>query len=333
MPTTTRFIIISKDALFCLHLKEGLKSFPTVELVIVVASLLEAENKIARNRSNVFLVDEDSVFFDSQLMQRIAGRFNNILVVTTAAKENAVKRRLQIGVTDFALKPKMFSKADTNRYLQTILRRMTGVVASHNVTVNYKDITKTVGVNDKIIAIAASTGGVEALEKILVELPEEIPPILLVQHMPSGFTKFFATRLDGKYPFSIKEAETGDFLMKNQMLIAPAGSHMQMVVTQNKLAVDCFLGPKMHGVIPAADILFESIANILKRNAVGVILTGMGADGARGLMLMHMQGAKTIGQNKESCVVYGMPKVAKDLGAIDYELPIDRIASKIVELI
>ncbi|MCL2015578.1 MAG: hypothetical protein FWG68_04955 [Defluviitaleaceae bacterium] len=333
MPSTARFIIISKDALFCLQIKEGLKSVPAVELVIVVASQAEAENKIARNRSNIFLIDEDSVFFDNAFMQRMVARFANTLVVTTAKKDNPVKRRLQMGVTDFVVKPQVFNTANTSKYLQAILRRMGGIVAATNVSVNYKDVTKTVGVNDKVIAIASSTGGVEALEKILSALPEEVPPILLVQHMPSGFTKFFATRLDGKYPISIKEAETGDFLMKNQMLIAPAGSHMQMVVTQNKLAVDCFLGPKLHGVIPAADILFESMANILKRNAVGVILTGMGADGARGLLLMHTQGAKTVGQNKETCVVYGMPKVAKDLGAVDYELPIEKIAHKIMELV
>jgi len=121
--------------------------------------------------------------------------------------------------------------------------------------------------------------------------------------------------------------------MKGQILIAPAGSHIRMVERSGKLAVDCFLGPKMHGVMPAADILFESIASISKRNAIGVILTGMGADGGRGMMLMHNAGAKTIGQDKETCVVYGMPKVAKDLGAIDYELPIDQIAGKILSLV
>ena len=333
MSSAARFVIVSRDPVFCLGVKEGLKDFPNVDMVVNVSSQVEAENKIARKVSTVLLIDVDSVTVDPYLMKRMVARFNNVLVVLTAIKESTARRLMSTAVRDFAHKPSQFNKANVNRYLRLILGRMNGITSSISSEVSYKDIAKTVGINDKIIAIAASTGGVEAFERVLSLLPPDVPPILLVQHMPSGFTKFFADRLDGMYRHSIKEANSGDFLLRGQVLIAPAGNHMQLVKRGDKLAVECFMGQKMHGVIPAADILFESVAQIQRAKAIGIILTGMGADGGRGLMLMHNAGARTIIQNEETCVVYGMPKVAKDLGAVDFELPIDQIAGKIMDLI
>lgn len=329
---SARVVIVSKDAVFCLGIKEGIKNFPNIEMVVNVASQAEAENKIARKVPTVLLVDVDTVVIDPTLMRRMVARFNNVLIVLTAVKEGTAKRFMSSAIKDFAHKPATFNGANVNRYLRLILSRMHGMAQS-GIEVNYKDIAKTVGINDKIIAVASSTGGVEAFEKVISQLPRDVPPILLVQHMPSGFTQFFAERLDGMYPHNIKEAKSGDYLLRGQVLIAPAGNHMQLIKKGDKLAVDCFMGPKIHGVIPAADILFESVANIQRRNAVGVVLTGMGADGGRGLMLMHNNGAKTIAQNEETCVVYGMPKVAKDLGAVDYELPIYQIAGKIMDIV
>ncbi|MCL2400344.1 MAG: CheB methylesterase domain-containing protein [Defluviitaleaceae bacterium] len=328
-----RFVIVSKDATFCKVVKDGLAAFHNVEMIVNVTSQKEAENKIARKTSTILLLDLDTVTVDLFLSQRMVSRFNNILTVLTARRESSAKHLIQPGTRDFALKPIAYNSANINKYLKLILSRMGGVVSSYTTGIDYKNITRTVGINDKIVAIASSTGGVDALETILSKLSANVPPIVLVQHMPSGFTKFFAERLNGKYPLDIKEAQTGDYLLQGQMLIAPAGNHMHLVQRNGKLLVECYLGQKIHGVIPSADVLFESIANILKKNAVGVILTGMGSDGARGLMLMHNNGAKTIGQNKETCVVYGMPKVAKDLGAVDYELPIDQIADKIMTLV
>ena len=185
----------------------------------------------------------------------------------------------------------------------------------------------------KIIAIAASTGGVEALTHVLSCLPPTVPPVLIVQHMPVGFTNLFAARLDKKLPLSVKEAQTGDILIRGQVLVAPAGKHMKVVNHLGKLSVECFLGPKVQSVIPSADVLFESVANIIRKNAIGVILTGMGADGADGLMMMKQQGAKTVGQDRESSTIYGMPKMAYDRGAIDYQLPLNQIANKIMSLV
>ena len=333
-PTSTaRFVIISRDPVFCLSVKEGLREFPKVEMVVNVGTQLEAENKISRTVSTILLVDADTTTVDPELMRRMVARFSNVLVVLTAINETRVKRYMTSRLSDFIPKPASYNKPNMNRYLRLILGRMQGIESANKVSINYKDVSKVVGINDKIIAVACSTGGVEALERVIAGLPPDIPPMLVVQHMPSGFTKLFAERLDGIYPQQIKEAQTGDYLLRGQILIAPAGNHMRLIQKQNKLAVECFMGSKLHGVIPAADILFESVASISKSNAVGVVLTGMGADGGRGLMLMHNTGAKTIIQDEATCVVYGMPKVAKDLGAVDYELPINQIAAKITSLV
>ena len=186
--------------------------------------------------------------------------------------------------------------------------------------------------SSRVVAIGASTGGIEALEQVFSRLPEVIPPILLVVHLPMGFTKLYAARLSSTYSYRFKEAEAGDEVVRSQVLIAPAGKHMIVKSENGKLVVDCFVGEKVQYVIPAADVLFESVAKVVGDKAVGVVLTGMGADGARGLKKMRESGARTIGQNKETCVVYGMPKVAYEVGAVEHVIPIYLVAEKIISL-
>ena len=186
--------------------------------------------------------------------------------------------------------------------------------------------------SSKVVAIGASTGGIEALEQVFSRLPAIIPPILLVVHLPLGFTKLYSARLSATYRYVFKEAQTGDEVVGGQVLVAPAGKHMVVKSERGKLVVDCYEGEKVQYVIPSVDVLFESVAKVLEDKAVGVILTGMGADGARGLKKMRECGASTIGQNRETCVVYGMPKVAKDIDAVEHVLPIYEVAGKIMSL-
>jgi two-component system chemotaxis response regulator CheB len=187
-------------------------------------------------------------------------------------------------------------------------------------------------VSSKVVVIASSTGGVQALERIFSDFPADIPPIIVVQHLPDGIARSFAYRLNNSLKCSVSEAKSGDVVRAGHILIAPGGLHIFLKETQGTLVVECFQGKRLHGVMPAADVLFESASQVLKRNAVGVILTGMGADGASGLLKMRKSGARTIGQDKETCIVYGMPKVAKAFGAVEFELPLDRISSKIIQL-
>ena len=186
--------------------------------------------------------------------------------------------------------------------------------------------------SSKIVAVGASTGGIEALEQVFSRLPNSIPPILLVVHLPIGFTRLYTARLTSTYRYNFKEAKKGDEVLGGQVLIAPAGKHMVVKSELGKLIVDCYDGEKVQYVIPSADVLFESVAKVAGSKAVGVILTGMGADGARGLKKMREHGASTIGQDRETCVVYGMPKVANEMGAVEHVVPIYQMAEKIINL-
>ena len=189
-----------------------------------------------------------------------------------------------------------------------------------------------VGVH-KVIAIGASTGGVDALEKVLSGFSSSIPPVLIVQHMPPHFTRLFAERLDAILKLSVKEAKTGDRLEPGQVLLAPGGKHMRLINKMGRLEVECFEGEKVQFVIPSADVLFESIAQVSGLSSIGVILTGVGGDGARGLLKMRASGAQTIGQDKATCEIYGMPKVAYEMGAVEHVLPLRQIAAKVMSLV
>lgn len=180
---------------------------------------------------------------------------------------------------------------------------------------------------DKIIAIGASTGGTEAIKNVLIKMPPNSPGIIIVQHMPAGFTSQFAKRLDNLCSIHVKEAENGDSVVNGKALIAPGNFHMALSRSGAMYRVNIKDGPMVNHQRPAVDILFESVAAQAGKNAVGVILTGMGADGARGMLAMKNAGARTIAQDEDSCVVFGMPKEAIKLGGVTKIAPLERIAS------
>jgi two-component system chemotaxis response regulator CheB len=187
--------------------------------------------------------------------------------------------------------------------------------------------TRTTG---KIIAIGASTGGTEALAAVLTKLPADAPPVLVVQHMPPAFTTAFAARLDRLCKVRVKEAADGDLVRVGQVLIAPGGRHMRLLRGHNDFAVRITDDPPVGLHRPSVDVLFESCARAAGGFAVGVILTGMGADGAYGLTEMKKAGASTIAQDEASCVVFGMPKEAIARGGAGQVLPLDKIAQAIL---
>ncbi|MCP1109105.1 CheB methylesterase domain-containing protein [Ohessyouella blattaphilus] len=185
--------------------------------------------------------------------------------------------------------------------------------------------------NLEIIAIGASTGGTEATVKILEALPAAIPAIVITQHMPEGFTQMYAQRLDKICNFQVKEARDGDCLTPGLCLVAPGGqTHMKIVRIGPRYFVRLLDEEKVNCHRPSVDVLFHSVAKYAGPNALGVILTGMGSDGAKGLLEMKKAGAYTIGQDKASSVVYGMPMVAHDLGALCTQAPLDSIANLII---
>jgi len=183
---------------------------------------------------------------------------------------------------------------------------------------------------DKIIAVGASTGGTEAIKTFLEGMPSDCPGIVIVQHMPEVFTKAYANRLNGILPLEIKEAENGDILTRGKVLIAPGNHHMLLKRRGKEYSVEIKDGPLVNRHRPSVDVLFRSVARAAGSNAIGVLLTGMGDDGAAGLLEMKETKAKTIAQDESTCVVFGMPKEAIKLGAVDIVLPIQKIAGTVM---
>jgi two-component system chemotaxis response regulator CheB len=184
----------------------------------------------------------------------------------------------------------------------------------------------------KVIAVGASTGGTEALRELLCALPPDAPGIVIVQHMPEHFTRAFADRLDGLARIHISEARDGDRVLPGHALIAPGSFHMELVRSGAEYRVRVFSADPVNRHRPSVDVLFHSCARTACRNAVGVILTGMGNDGARGLLAMRSAGARTIAEDESTCVVFGMPKEAIALGAAEFIEPLPRVATAALRL-
>lgn len=194
-------------------------------------------------------------------------------------------------------------------------------------------LTVTGDARRRLIAIGASMGGTAALQMLLERLPVESPGIVVVQHIPPVFSRMFAERLDQLTPFRVKEAQTGDRAEPGSVLIAPGGRHIRVRRSVAGFSVDCEAGGKISGHCPSADILFESVAQAAGPDGIGIILTGMGYDGAKGLLALHRKGGATLGQDEASSVVYGMPKAAFELGAVKEQLPLGGMADRIISLV
>jgi len=279
-------------------------------------------------KTNILILDADTTAATQGAIDVLANT-KNVSVILLGIKSSAPYQIA--GIKGAISKPENDSPFSNKIFLRNILDRIELFVRK-TTTRGIVNISTAASIDERIIAITASTGGTDALHTVLTALPANVPPILIVQHMPSMFTHQFAMRLNSASKFTIKEAAMNDMAKKNQALIAPGDYHMKAVKRDKKLLVECFMGEKMHGVRPAADILFDTLADFTGKNVIGVVLTGMGSDGAKGLLKLKKKGATIIGQDKESSVVYGMPKAAFDLGIVDYQLPLNEIAAKIVEL-
>jgi two-component system chemotaxis response regulator CheB len=183
---------------------------------------------------------------------------------------------------------------------------------------------------NKPVVLGSSTGGTQAIEAVLAELPGDCPGIAIVQHMPVNFTAMYANRLDGSCAMNVREARDGDRLERGLVLIAPGGKHMQLRKAGGQYYAVVSEGPPVNRHRPSVDVLFQSAAECAGRDALAIILTGMGNDGARGMKLLHERGARTVAQDEDSCVVFGMPMEAIKLGGVDEVLPLSKVASAIL---
>ncbi|PWB79467.1 MAG: chemotaxis response regulator protein-glutamate methylesterase, partial [Candidatus Methylomirabilota bacterium] len=255
-------------------------------------------------------------------------------------------RALELGAVDFITKPKVDLREHMDEIAEEIVAKVRAAASARVVRRESRNPVSTgssvsprpllngamIRTTDRVIAVGASTGGTEALKDFLIALPANAPGTVIVQHMPEKFTKSFAERCDQLCTVRVKEATDGDRVLPGHVLIAPGNYHMALRRNGAQYFVQVYSGPPVNRHRPSVDVLFESAAECAGRNAVGVIMTGMGADGARGLLQMKQAGARTIAQDEASCVVFGMPKEAIALGAADYVLSLPLISYKVLEL-
>ncbi len=243
------------------------------------------------------------------LKQFLQDSSNDLISAVKAAARSNVRRLVPVGAAQ-AVPPKL--SADV------VLPAATQAMAE---------------TTDRVVAIGTSTGGTQALEAVLTALPRVCPGIVIVQHMPEKFTEAFANRLNSLCRLEVREAKGGDRVMPGLALIAPGGRHMLLKRSGAQYHVDIVDGPPVSRHRPSVDVLFRSVAHCAGRNALGIIMTGMGDDGARGLKELHDTGARTLAQDEETCVVYGMPKEAVKLGGVDRVLPLGEIHAEILRAV
>lgn len=327
-------VLVVDDSILARNLiMTGLNVHPRLEVVGYAINALDAKRKIETLKPDVITMDVEMPgqsgidFLKSYLPT------HPLPVVLVSSLDLRVFDALAAGAVDFVRKPTTASENDA--FLTILIQKVLTASTAHIQTprpVVHRSAALThapagpstadqlLGVSPKLdnylIGLGASTGGTEATLEVMKRLPADIPAMVIVQHMPKGFTEMYAQRLNRLCKMEVREAKNGDELHRGLALIAPADFQTRIVRIGNKYTVSCTHTEKVSGHRPSVDALFQSIAEVAKCPTVGIIMTGMGQDGAAGLLAMRQRGAYTIGQDKESSVVYGMPMVANDIGAV-----------------
>ncbi|MEP6998953.1 MAG: chemotaxis response regulator protein-glutamate methylesterase [bacterium] len=326
-----RVLIVDDSALVRKVLSEELSQFFDIEVVATASDPYVARDKLLQLHPDVITLDiemprMDGLSFLAKLMKH---RPTPVVVVSSVAPENSetALRALALGAVEVVSKPgSAYSVPEVGRTLVRAIRAAASArVRAPEPSIEIPRRPLTFETTNKIIALGASTGGTTAIDGLLRSLPAASPGIVIVQHMPPHFTKAFAERLNGVCPMEVREAKDGDSVIPGLALIAPGDKHMLLQRDGARYVVAVKDGARVHHQRPAVDVLFHSVARCAGRNAVAALLTGMGADGAAGMVALRASGAYTIAQDEESCVVFGMPKEAIKLGGADEITPLKNI--------
>jgi len=332
-------VIVDDSALIRNLLKEIISEQDDMTVTGLACDPFEAREVIRQVNPDVITLDVEmpkmhGLDFLEKLMRLRPTPVVMISTMTTVGSDTTI-RALELGALDFIAKPKVGVSGELKQYSDIICDkiRIAAKAGPHlsnirkkkrNQSVRDKPILFSPKALSKVIAIGASTGGTEAIKNLLMPLPAQSPAIVITQHMPPGFTHTFAERMNSLTRLNVKEAEEGDILIPGHVFIAPGDCHLKVEVEDGHFIVKLDSGPAVNRHRPSVDVLFDSLVGH-GDDVAAVILTGMGADGAQGLKRLRDAGARTFGQDEASCVVYGMPKAAEMLGAVEFVYPLELI--------
>ena len=347
MSRPVRVLIVDDSALVRQMLAQGLAADPKIQVVGTAADPYEARDKILALQPDVLTLDVEMPRMDGvQFLRRLMPQYPlPVVMVSTLTQHGAqvTMAALEAGAVDFVAKPSTSQGLD----LVEILAELRGKVkTAAGIDVSrwqgrtlppppaaFKPAAPPAGSADRVIAVGASTGGTEAIRQLVEGFPAAMPGVVIVQHMPAGFTRMFAQRLNQLCAMEVKEAAHGDKVRPGLVLIAPGGQHLRLARAAGGFEVHCAAGEKVSGHCPSVDVLMQSVAAVAGARGIGLLLTGMGADGADGLCAMRRAGARTLAQDQATSVVFGMPRVAFERGGAERLVPIDQMAAATLRLL
>lgn len=337
-----KVLCVDDSALIRDLMTEIINSHADMEVVAVAPDPLAARDLIKQHNPDVLTLDVEMPRMDGlDFLERLMRlRPMPVLMVSSLTQEGSevTLRALELGAVDFLAKPSLGIRSGMMEYGELIGDKIRAAARSRPRQARRKDKPAPKAVeapmisSEKLLIIGASTGGTEAIRSVLEPLPPNSPAVLITQHMPGGFTRSFAERLDKLCRITVKEAQEGERILPGHAYIAPGDTHLKLGRSGANYVVKLDDGAPVNRHRPSVDVLFHSAAQVAGRNAIGVLLTGMGKDGAAGLLEMKKAGARTVAQNEASCVVFGMPREAVALGGVDDVVSLEDIAPRLMKL-
>ena len=343
MATRAKVLIVDDSALMRQLLTQIISSDPALEVIGTAGDPYVAREKIKALNPDVLTLDiemprMDGLTFLEKLMR---GHPMPVVMISSLTSKGAdtTFRALSLGAIDYVSKPKLDVSNGTIEQGEEIVAKVKAAARARvhraadppTLSTTASEKKYQFSATHKVVAIGASTGGTEALKELLVPLPADFPGIVIVQHMPETFTRQFAQRLDSLCKIRVKEAQDGDRILPGHALLAPGGHHMTVVRRGMEYDVHVYRGERVNRHIPSVDVLFSSCARSLGKNSLGVLLTGMGADGAKGMLEMKQASAFTIAQDESTSVIFGMPREAILLNAVDQVLPLNHMPDALLQ--
>jgi two-component system chemotaxis response regulator CheB len=331
-----KVLVVDDSATIRQILEKVLSAEPLIEVIGSLANPLEVDAFVQKNRPDVMTLDIHMPEMDGvTLLKKMIPKYRiPTIMISSISKEEGpqVLEALDAGAIDYFQKPSLKDIDQVGKaIIESVKLAAQAKVRSWGTERKTKVQSRAIN-SEALIVIGSSTGGTEALRAIFESLPREIPPVLVVQHIPAVFSKALAERLDTLCEFEVKEAEDNDLVKKNRVLIAPGGKQMSVVRRGDELRIRITDDEPVNRHKPSVDYLFQSVADLDCPHLVGIILTGMGADGARGLKKIFDQGARTIAQDQATSVVWGMPREAAAMGGAEYVLPLGQVAERLMSL-